>query len=99
MTHEDFVDFGLDLTVAERQSAVWKKVTTYLQWKLDTLREANDRVDLAEVETLRIRTQLQLIKSILSSGEQPGRDSVAVEDSFPDGELAAGNGGAKWSDQ
>lgn len=53
-----------ELTRQEQDSAVWQKLKTHLETRLEVMRKRNDG-DLSEVETGRLRGQIAFAKELL----------------------------------
>lgn len=63
----------MNLTDQERHSALWKKLSAYIDERIQTLRLKNDG-DLSELETARLRGRIAACKEFLAVGEPtPGR--------------------------
>lgn len=88
---------GLNLTRAERNSAVWEKIAAFLEGKLSKLRIENESFSLTEDQTRDLRAQIAVCKQILAAGNPPGQDDVAVEVIGSDGVPVARDGDNNWS--
>lgn len=68
MTAPDSIGlFGLQLTDAERQSALWMKLARHVEQRLDILRRRNDN-QLDDLATAKLRGQIAECKAILALG-------------------------------
>ena len=54
-----------ELTAMERNDPLWRKVKEHFETRIKELRERNDSLDLGDRETLKIRTEISLYKSLL----------------------------------
>jgi len=54
-----------ELTTIERSDPLWRKIKEHLETRIKELRERNDSLDLGDRETLKIRTEIALYKSLL----------------------------------
>ena len=54
-----------ELTAMERNDPLWRKVKEHFEVRIKELRERNDSLDLGDRETLKIRTEISLYKSLL----------------------------------
>jgi ribosomal protein L30/L7E len=65
------------LTPGDRQTAVWQKISKYLEAELDRLRKQNDKPALPE-DTARLRGRIAAVKDLLALGierkPQPSED-------------------------
>jgi hypothetical protein len=52
----------------EIASPVWQKLKKHYETRIDTLRKVNDRSDLSETDTAKLRGQIAEIKAMLSAG-------------------------------
>jgi hypothetical protein len=55
------------LTLGDRQSACWQKVSKYLEAELERLRRQNDKPALAD-DTARLRGRIAAVKDLLALG-------------------------------
>lgn len=54
-----------EISIADRQSALWQRYVDYLQKRLEELRKLNDH-DATEVETALLRGRIAEVKTLLS---------------------------------
>ena len=64
------VDPGFELTDAERNSALWQKLSKYFTSTLWDMRERNDETN-SEVATAFLRGRIDFNKEFLALGETP----------------------------
>lgn len=55
----------------EAQSTVWKKIEAHLKYELARLREYNDGHTLTDIQTAKIRGEIDVIKRLLLLGQEP----------------------------
>ena len=61
----------IQLTLAERESPLWKKIEKYLDARIDQHRRKNDN-DLDDLKTATLRGEIRECKALLSLGmERP----------------------------
>lgn len=60
----------MQLTPAERQDPLWRKLAQILREQLAELRAKNDAPDLGERETAVLRGRIKQVKAILALGEE-----------------------------
>lgn len=72
MSNRENKELGLpfEMTVAERMSPLWIKISTELEKKLAELRIKNDNETLSERETAALRGQIRSLKAILGLGDE-----------------------------
>lgn len=74
----------LELTTADVQSRLWKKVDAALRAELDELRRANDSIHLGKLKTRGLRAQIALIEEILSLADSASDGVVGLHESDDD---------------
>ncbi len=77
------------LTVAERESAVWRRFHAHMDGQLGNLRQANDAGDIAAT-TFR-RGEIAMAKRILALSDEVGPESRASEGYAPESQSLAGS--------
>ena len=60
---------AIQLTQAERDSALWGKIADHLEARIDSHRRQNDN-DKTDIETATLRGKIQEAKSLLSLGKE-----------------------------
>lgn len=65
------LDLPFELSTAEKHSALWIKIKTELEARLETARIKNDNETLPERETAALRGRIKCLKSILGLGDEP----------------------------
>lgn len=65
----------MKLTAIESQSALWLKLTDYMESRLDTLRRKNDN-NLTDLETSRLRGRIAEIQSFAGLGKPEPANSA-----------------------
>jgi len=58
-----------ELSNIERQDPLWRKLNEYFNGRIKELRERNDLVDLDDKQTLKIRAEIAVYKSLSKLGE------------------------------
>jgi hypothetical protein len=68
----------MTLSDIERHSALWKKIDTKLQERMEVFRQKND-ADLNDIETAKLRGRIAMIKEIAAWGDPPHPAMAADE--------------------
>lgn len=54
-----------ELSKTERASQLWLKISEHLETRIKELRERNDSIELDDKQTLKLRTEISVYKTLL----------------------------------